>query len=477
MPMIKSNQNSSNLFLLFSIVWCLSALIHQLIWPEWTYQKSPIDWLLSVFCVGHIMTLGRYIGLFILAVFTSAFWFVLRQPLVVNHLYFETIMSIIMSAVIMCYYINIKFRQKSYQLSSYFVANAIPLLRLCILILYFFAVFHKLNYDYFNTDLSCGAVLFENLLNNVGITKIDFVEDFYTTNQIAIAQFSIYFSLIAEFTIPLLILLKQTRNIGIIMGLLFHFILGLEGLGGIVSFSAMMFTYLISFSSDEVIAKALEVFSKYRIYIITGFSIAMICIAFSYHYSSENVYNKTVGTVWFIYSLLTIGFYTKYVKYTTELKLNLLPRTILYLVFPLIVFLNGISPYIGLKTQTVFSMFSNLKTENGKTNHILIPNMYQIFNYQNEIVEIVDTNMEYLSPPDTWNKDKAYNYLLFEFIKKLNTIEEGQVTFKVNDTTHYIEKRNDSIISSTIDLNQNLILTKILLFRPIYSDDVSYCQQ
>ena len=264
---------------------------------------------------------------------------------------------------------------------------------------------------------------------------------------------------------------------GLILGLLFHFLLGLEGLGAIVSFTAMMFTYLVLFSSDALVAKALETIKNFKRYFIIGFTITTLLIAISLGFLSHNIFNKVVGLVWVIYTLITIGFYIKNIRLKSENTLRLNSEYLIFWMFPLLVVLNGFAPYLGLKTQTSFSMFSNLITENGKTNHFFIPSELQIFDYQREIVIIKDTNMKNLSSSDTWNQDKAYNFLLFEFIKKVETIDEGYVSFEVNDKPYYIEKKNGKVTTSSIKLNQNKISRKLLLFRPIYSDNISYCQQ
>ena len=60
-------------------------------------------------------------------------------------------------------------------------------------------------------------------------------------------------------------------------------------------------------------------------------------------------------------------------------------------VFPLLVFLNGSCPYLGLKTTTAFAMFSNLRTEGGQSNHFFLRN-YALFQYQDDLVEVRNSN-------------------------------------------------------------------------------------
>ncbi len=61
-------------------------------------------------------------------------------------------------------------------------------------------------------------------------------------------------------------------------------------------------------------------------------------------------------------------------------------------VVPLLLFVNGMTPYLGLKSENAFAMFSNLRTEGGETNHLFIPVATQVFGFQRDLVEVVDSS-------------------------------------------------------------------------------------
>ena len=58
----------------------------------------------------------------------------------------------------------------------------------------------------------------------------------------------------------------------------------------------------------------------------------------------------------------------------------------------LVFFFNGACPYLGLKTETSFAMYSNLRTEGGRTNHLLLPATVAPFQFQEDLVEILDSS-------------------------------------------------------------------------------------
>lgn len=59
----------------------------------------------------------------------------------------------------------------------------------------------------------------------------------------------------------------------------------------------------------------------------------------------------------------------------------------------LLVILNGMCPYLGLKTQATWSSLSNLRVEGGLSNHFFVPACCQLFGYTQECVTVTKTNV------------------------------------------------------------------------------------
>ncbi|MCC7237873.1 MAG: hypothetical protein IT163_21380 [Bryobacterales bacterium] len=55
--------------------------------------------------------------------------------------------------------------------------------------------------------------------------------------------------------------------------------------------------------------------------------------------------------------------------------------------------LSGAAPYLGLQTLNAFAMYSNLRTEGGRSNHLVVPGGWQPFGYQRELVHVEETNV------------------------------------------------------------------------------------
>src|SRR5262249_33989411 len=63
----------------------------------------------------------------------------------------------------------------------------------------------------------------------------------------------------------------------------------------------------------------------------------------------------------------------------------------------LLIVWNGLNPWIGLKTQTSLSMFSNLRSE-GEGNHLFLKRI-DLFPYQADMVEVVKSEPDVLAAP------------------------------------------------------------------------------
>jgi hypothetical protein len=66
------------------------------------------------------------------------------------------------------------------------------------------------------------------------------------------------------------------------------------------------------------------------------------------------------------------------------------------IVLPIAVFVNGIMPYVGLKTETSWAMFSNLRTEGDRSNHWLVPASAQVFDLQRDLVQVTRSSDGFL---------------------------------------------------------------------------------
>jgi hypothetical protein len=280
-----------------------------------------------------------------------------------------------------------------------------PVVRIQVVLVYLFAVLAKLNTDFLDPALSCGAAMSADLLASGPISLHGSWQD-----GPAIAG-----TLLIEALLPIGLLLRRTRVAAVLLGSGFHTVLAIAGH---VPFSGFAFAFYALFLPDDLprrlravlegmpalrtAAARAQAFARSRLafpLLAGGWIVAAIAVS----YGPDQVYNG-------ILRLAAIIF----VVYAASLGAVLLlclrrggpgtyaPGTLrlahpVWALAPLLVVLNAVTPYVGLKTQSAFTMYSNLQTEDGRWNHVLVPESVRIFDLQDDTVEVIRSSDERLA--------------------------------------------------------------------------------
>jgi hypothetical protein len=289
------------------------------------------------------------------------------------------------------------------------VAEVAPILRVQAVVVYWWAVIQKLNHDYFNPEVSCGAVLHRDMAGFL---------PFLPTAEWAICL-AIYGSLALEFVIPLLLLLPKTRPFGIFLGVLFHLWLSIHPAGGIYSFSALLFALYFLFLPASVLPGWERLMERQLSWLQkrTGFSLAvwlprivigLFLVGVSSQAMCYTVLGRTRETfevanrigfwLWAVFGVWLGGTHLAAMWQAREEPMEWPNRPVgsVAWVVVLLVIGNGLSPWIGLKTQTCFSMYSNLRSE-AFGNHLFLERI-DLFGYQLDLVELVASEPDLLDP-------------------------------------------------------------------------------
>src|SRR5271167_2338492 len=281
-----------------------------------------------------------------------------------------------------------------------------PLLRLQLVIVYGLAAWHKLNSDFFNAQLSCAVVLFE---------KTPFLHPQAGGSTLRWAL--IFFTIITEMSLPVLLSLRRTRNFAVGYGVLFHIIVGINGF---YAFSATMIALLFLFTPDNFCDVALDFWrSRSRLtkilVIVGGLTILIGIVALNVAISGPSLadfrqihsFRRGINMIWVKLSYwsgywllpLYLGPLGLFVCLSYRRPAAFQPAAHIYRpipaafwVIPALLIFDGINPYLGLKTDTAFAMYSNLRSEGGETNHFLWRHPLALANYQEDLVQVLDSN-------------------------------------------------------------------------------------
>ncbi len=362
---------------------------------------------------------------------------------------------------------------------SIFVAAA-PAVRLMVQIFYFYVVFHKLNSDYLYELWSCGAELWRTQ-----VTRFPFlpIGPFFEA-------LSIYFALIAEALIPVLLAIRPTRHLGMAFGAWFHFVVSMNPSNLFFNFTSMLFAIFALYAMEdfvsiwnrmsrpitqqvaEAIAPVREVFAQPIVHrALLGIFGVVILASGAYllqlstedrQAASELVHSIALPvslTTWIVYALPLVALFSllalEPVSKRPTSAFHLPYKSLL--VVPLLTFLNGASPYLGLKTKTTFAMYSNLVTIDVHYNHLIVPPSFQIAGYQYDLVEILDS-----SAPSLQRLQRDYLRITwFEFVHLTSEVPEASVTYRRTGVEHRVERIGDD---PALSRPHPYVLGKILHF-------------
>ncbi|WP_210521360.1 HTTM domain-containing protein [Hymenobacter terricola] len=273
-----------------------------------------------------------------------------------------------------------------------------PFARISLLVLYFYAVFHKLNWDYFNLNISCSTFLLDWYAGKAP----------FLVHSLMSRGAAVWGTIAVEALIPLLLGFRKTRWAGILLGIGFHFFLSIHPHPGLYSFSALMFAVYTLFLPADFPEKALHLAQRLfgralpRLLLMLR-TLGAIGIVGVVGLAASGISSPVIGLlIWLGWGLLLGVTYLLVIstsRHTSQSSAALFRvRPALFWGVPLLVFLNGLSPYLGLKTQTSFSMFSNLRTEGDISNHLLVPASLQITDLEKNLIETTATNLDELKP-------------------------------------------------------------------------------
>ena len=139
-----------------------------------------------------------------------------------------------------------------------------------------------------------------------------------------------------------------------------------------------------------------------------------------------------------------------------------------FLIVPLLVFVNGLTPYLEVKTGFGWNMYANLRTVDGETNHYVVPRTLPLTDAQAELVEILDTDDpglrvyiagDYLL---TWQQLRSY----------LSDHPDTRIRYRRGDATVALEHASDDPeLVRPLPLWQE----KLQLFRAVDNQDPERC--
>lgn len=379
----------------FAVFWALAILMNN-------FKQGPslansaiesfLNLVIFLLAVSLLLDPKSTLKLILISVLSSIQWvgFLPRMP---NH---WMIIGLVSVAVFMVW---TSFRLSSSKHNSNWFGSAERILRLSFVICYGAAALAKWNSGFMNLSASCSVTLAERELGWLGL-NINFSDLVFFPWLIASIETMIF----------IFLLLPKTRFLGVLTASLFHLTLSLTPISQGLGFTYTLWPLLLLFLPDQslanlkVYASTLRRFTTFKLDIgILKFLTILLWgyIFFKYLiYPDRNQFDELFIWLLRIVAGLIIALLVAMAawagrKSERKSKFFSISGVAQYLVL-VVVLINVLSPYIGLKTHSTMTMYSNLKVEGGETNHYFLP-IVSMFPFLSDTVSVKATNLDALS--------------------------------------------------------------------------------
>ncbi|MBT8215730.1 MAG: hypothetical protein HKN74_09900 [Acidimicrobiia bacterium] len=265
----------------------------------------------------------------------------------------------------------------------------VPAARAILIVAYGFIAFSKLNSDFLDPAVSCAVLFGDEIGRRIGMLVSD---------NAVLSNLVIWGTLAAEVTIPIA-LLRRWRN-AVPFALAFHFVLALDPVNHVYDFSSTLLPLFLLFLPPEF-----ETFAAARIRPLAGrvtrqptltlpLVVALIALLEVLVLVGDLRIWLVAYPIWLVVGVASLALAVAFRwesagRVPGPLFGPLAPALIVVIALTA---LNGLAPYLEIKTAAGFNMYSNLLTAQGETNHLLVPGTFPLTDTQERLVEVVESD-------------------------------------------------------------------------------------
>lgn len=457
----------------FSVLWALAVLFHQ--GAHRAASHDPAQALVALAALvllvrpGATLALVAMAGAQLVALFVEAPWFS-------NHWLLHGFVN---TGLLVAWLMAASRVQQASPSRAEVVRTFAPVARWILLIVYFYGTFHKINTDFLDPATSCGASVYLRLQAAWA--------PFLPNAHWAVAA-TTWGTLVLEGSFVVLLLVPRLRWLVLGLALVFHTALGLDLEVPYYDFSVVLYALFFLWLPEDfasTVADRLRAAGGWRAAVASGTLHAgvrtVVAVAFLGVFVDEAVLGVSVAPT------LAVVVRWMFIAYAAILALlgvvaaqagaDIPPqpnpdilrlRPAALAILPLLYLFNGMSPYLGLKTETSLAMYSNLRTEGGHLNHLLVPARLDPFGWQDDLVRVVassDPHLQRIAQPNlrmTW----------YEFRDYLSGRPQASVTYERGGQTVTVARAGD--VPDFRD-RTNVLLRKLVRFRTVDVSEPSRC--
>lgn len=254
---------------------------------------------------------------------------------------------------------------------------------LVLLVVYGFTVFHKLNSAFLDPATSCAGYLLDQMITLNGGSD---------SPALGVVRAAAVGTVLVETALLVLLAVPRWRRWGVVLGVGFHAVLAPASF---FDFATVVFALYVLLLPPATFAGLAPRAERLR-------GVALVALAVHVVIAVGGRVLGTTGPPW--HTLLVGTWYVAVGVLMVPLVRTCLTtsveppraryRPLVLLLVPLLAVVNGAAPYVGLKTVASYSMFSNLHTEGGATNHVLADlATLDVTGYQRDLVTVTEVRL------------------------------------------------------------------------------------
>ncbi len=384
----------------------------------WHYTSSSTDIVRYWLQYDPVVTPTVFLSIataFVAALFPTKTWALLtlsagqlvaisvRFPHVADHM----VMQLALHLSVFATFFYSAFRKRNFAVNTAEMFELFsPVGRWLLIVMYFFGTFHKINPGFMGLEASCAIPFIK------GLPLPDVVLDNSLTQWSAI-----YGTLIFEFIAMLLLLSARTKYAGMLLGMSFHFLIGISAHGTLAHFSAFAMAlhtlFLPSSIGDRLGAEAMipQTLKRPESFKIFTIVIVLLQVSFALHLGFTRQ-GYLVNSLFIAFGTTLMYLVWRHGQIRAEDAPYRLRSSFAALnVVPVWFVFQCMSPYIGLGTGGTIQMFSGLRTEGGISNHYIIREPIYLFPYQDKVIYVEEAQNASLNVA----KNDGQGIVLFDF--------------------------------------------------------------
>ena len=379
---------------LFSLLWGVAALFH-ILWP-------PVFLPGSAFTPSPPVLLGALVLAAVAVILRPAsVWCLLslaavhvvdvgyHLPFVANHWLLGGFVSLTMLAAGAVLYL--RSGRAAVQLATLY-ETCTPAVRGTVVLFYFFTFFHKLNADFLNPATSCAGTFLGQTLDLFGLPLLPAL-----VSPVILATLGVELLVVVGLAVP------RWRQAACWLGAGFHVLLALDALKFFYNFSAVMFALLwvcvprsvaLVLAARRPTGGAQRWFQVSR-YHLLGVYVAIVCVCWGFptHAWRLTAFGFTALWLAFAVALLAQAWTAwRWRDHRAGCRAGGNRPAAVLLLLPVLVCVNGASPYLGFKLRAAWQMYSNLNVDAGRSNHYLMPSSLDLGGFLADSVRITATS-------------------------------------------------------------------------------------